>query len=32
MERLQHEFSAIGFYLSSHPLAAYEQQPGARWA
>jgi DNA polymerase-3 subunit alpha len=25
MERLQHEFSAIGFYLSSHPLAAYER-------
>lgn len=24
MERLQNEFSAIGFYLSSHPLAAYE--------
>jgi DNA polymerase-3 subunit alpha len=24
MERLQQEFSAIGFYLSSHPLAAYE--------
>ena len=25
MERLQQEFSAIGFYLSSHPLAAYER-------
>jgi DNA polymerase III subunit alpha len=25
MERLQNEFSAIGFYLSSHPLAAYER-------
>jgi DNA polymerase-3 subunit alpha len=25
MERLQHEFAAIGFYLSSHPLAAYER-------
>jgi DNA polymerase-3 subunit alpha len=25
MEKLQHEFSAIGFYLSSHPLAAYER-------
>ncbi len=25
MERLQHEFGAIGFYLSSHPLAAYER-------
>jgi DNA polymerase-3 subunit alpha len=25
MERLQHEFSAIGFYLSSHPLAAYDK-------
>jgi len=24
MERLQQEFSAIGFYLSSHPLAAYD--------
>ncbi len=24
MERLQNEFAAIGFYLSSHPLAAYE--------
>jgi DNA polymerase-3 subunit alpha len=24
MERLQQEFSAIGFYLSSHPLAQYE--------
>jgi DNA polymerase-3 subunit alpha len=24
MERLQNEFTAIGFYLSSHPLAAYE--------
>ncbi|MFO1083697.1 MAG: DNA polymerase III subunit alpha [Reyranellaceae bacterium] len=24
MERLQNEFSAIGFYLSSHPLASYE--------
>jgi DNA polymerase-3 subunit alpha len=23
MERLQHEFEAIGFYLSSHPLDAY---------
>src|SRR5207245_3088010 len=23
MERLQHEFYAIGFYLSSHPLDAY---------
>ena len=23
MERLQHEFSAIGFYLSAHPLDAY---------
>jgi DNA polymerase-3 subunit alpha len=25
MERLQNEFAAIGFYLSSHPLAAYER-------
>jgi len=25
MERLQQEFSAIGFYLSSHPLAAYDK-------
>jgi DNA polymerase III subunit alpha len=25
MERLQNEFAAIGFYLSSHPLAAYEK-------
>ena len=25
MERLQQEFGAIGFYLSSHPLAAYER-------
>jgi DNA polymerase-3 subunit alpha len=25
MERLQHEFAAIGFYFSSHPLAAYER-------
>ncbi|WP_421998485.1 DNA polymerase III subunit alpha [Reyranella sp.] len=25
MERLQNEFSAIGFYLSSHPLASYER-------
>jgi len=25
MERLQHEFAAIGFYLSSHPLASYER-------
>jgi DNA polymerase-3 subunit alpha len=25
MERLQQEFSAIGFYLSSHPLAAYDR-------
>ncbi len=25
MEKLQHEFSAIGFYLSSHPLATYER-------
>jgi DNA polymerase-3 subunit alpha len=25
MEKLQNEFSAIGFYLSSHPLAAYER-------
>ena len=25
MERLQQEFSSIGFYLSSHPLAAYER-------
>ena len=25
MERLQQEFAAIGFYLSSHPLAAYER-------
>ncbi len=25
MERLQNEFTAIGFYLSSHPLAAYER-------
>ena len=25
MERLQNEFGAIGFYLSSHPLAAYER-------
>jgi DNA polymerase-3 subunit alpha len=25
MERLQHEFAAIGFYLSSHPLAQYER-------
>ena len=25
MERLQNEFSAIGFYLSSHPLAQYER-------
>jgi len=25
MEKLQQEFSAIGFYLSSHPLAAYER-------
>ncbi|MBN9515668.1 MAG: DNA polymerase III subunit alpha [Alphaproteobacteria bacterium] len=25
MARLQQEFSAIGFYLSSHPLAAYER-------
>jgi DNA polymerase III subunit alpha len=24
-ERLQHEFAAIGFYLSSHPLDAYSQ-------
>jgi DNA polymerase-3 subunit alpha len=23
LERLEHEFSAIGFYLSSHPLAGY---------
>ncbi len=23
MERLEHEFNAIGFYFSSHPLAAY---------
>jgi DNA polymerase-3 subunit alpha len=25
MERLQNEFAAIGFYLSSHPLASYER-------
>ncbi len=25
MEKLQNEFAAIGFYLSSHPLAAYER-------
>jgi DNA polymerase-3 subunit alpha len=25
MERLQNEFAAIGFYLSSHPLASYEK-------
>jgi DNA polymerase-3 subunit alpha len=25
MERLQNEFQAIGFYLSSHPLASYER-------
>ncbi len=25
MERLQNEFAAIGFYLSSHPLAVYEK-------
>jgi DNA polymerase-3 subunit alpha len=25
MEKLQNEFSAIGFYLSSHPLAGYER-------
>jgi len=25
MERLQNEFAAIGFYLSSHPLATYER-------
>jgi DNA polymerase-3 subunit alpha len=25
MEKLQNEFSAIGFYLSSHPLAVYER-------
>jgi DNA polymerase-3 subunit alpha len=25
MEKLQNEFSAIGFYLSSHPLASYER-------
>jgi DNA polymerase-3 subunit alpha len=25
MERLQHEFAAIGFYFSSHPLAAYDR-------
>src|SRR4030095_13676202 len=25
MERLENEFAAIGFYLSSHPLAAYER-------
>ncbi|MBM3645169.1 MAG: DNA polymerase III subunit alpha [Alphaproteobacteria bacterium] len=25
MERLQGEFQAIGFYMSSHPLASYEQ-------
>jgi DNA polymerase III subunit alpha len=24
MERLQHEFSGVGFYLSGHPLDAYE--------
>lgn len=24
LERLEHEFTAIGFYLSSHPLADYE--------
>ena len=25
LERLQHEFDAIGFYLSAHPLDAYEE-------
>ena len=25
MERLQHEFDAVGFYLSGHPLDQYEQ-------
>ena len=25
MERLEHEFAAIGFYFSSHPLAAYDR-------
>lgn len=26
LERLEHEFSAIGFYLSAHPLAGYKLQ------
>ncbi len=26
LERLEHEFSAIGFYLSSHPLGGYKLQ------
>lgn len=25
LERLQHEFDALGFYLSSHPLSGYEK-------
>jgi DNA polymerase-3 subunit alpha len=25
LEKLEHEFSAIGFYLSSHPLSGYKQ-------
>jgi DNA polymerase III subunit alpha len=36
VERLQHEFAAIGFYLSSHPLDAYgkslERTGITRWA
>ena len=30
MERLQHEFDAIGFYLSAHPLDAYGEPGAAR--
>ena len=28
MERLQHEFDAIGFFLSGHPLDAYAERAG----